>query len=68
MEHRLPSAATIGGRDPPAILFFCVQWHLLYKAWRDFALVEDGIEQGLRVLRDEDKRLKWTKKAQFVKL
>ncbi|TPX40036.1 hypothetical protein SeLEV6574_g06838 [Synchytrium endobioticum] len=35
------------------------------EAWRDFALVEDGIEQGLRLLRDEDKRLKWTKKAQF---
>ncbi|TPX41852.1 hypothetical protein SeLEV6574_g05888, partial [Synchytrium endobioticum] len=39
--------------------------HLLYKAWRDFALVEDGIEQGLRLLRDEDKGLKWTKKSQF---
>ncbi|TPX41982.1 hypothetical protein SeMB42_g05328 [Synchytrium endobioticum] len=40
--------------------------HLLYKAWRDFALVENGIEQGLRLLRDEDKDLKWTKKSQFV--
>ncbi|TPX48417.1 hypothetical protein SeMB42_g03011 [Synchytrium endobioticum] len=45
--------------------FHCQVTHLLHKAWRDLALVEDGIEQGLRLLRDEDKGLKWTKKAQF---
>ncbi|TPX48241.1 hypothetical protein SeLEV6574_g02133 [Synchytrium endobioticum] len=33
---------------------------------RSHVCKDDGIEQGLRLLRDEDKGLKWTKKSQFA--